>query len=327
MARFPELIRTFCATLTKCGINVPKRLLPVGISRTMSKEAVMSSAFVRAVDGAERMHLSFKYTSPTGKERLYNFDRSLDEQLDITTARIAVNVAKTLNKKKRKKTQDEQPALSVGVALYHNDVEVNPDLPNKKVWCPGARLRVGEADYVVVVNPPTVISLRLPDNVIAGSIVCPEVKLDFAEVENCNFTWYREKPHDAQNSDGSASSSSGELGNGVESPKAKISKYKSSEWEEIHQGYLYSVKDEDVDHRLRVACLPGCGEGVTAETGTPVNTAPASFPFQRRQECTQHKTPSDRCVCDGFGGAPYFVIVTCMICLFKILIMDGFSIF
>ena len=313
MARFPELLRTFCATLTKCGINVPKRLTPVGtgISRTMAKETSMLSAFVRAVDGAERMHLSFKYTSPTGKERLYNFDRSLDEQLDVTTARIAVNVAKTLNKNKRKKTQDEQPALSVDVALYHDDVEVNPDLPNKKVWCPGARLRIGEADYVVVVNPPTVTSLRLPDNVMAGSIICPVVKLDFAEVEDCNFTWYRDKPLDAQNSDGSASSSSGELGNSVESPKAKISRKKSSEWEEIHQGYLYFVKDEDVDHRLRVACLPGSGEGVTAEMGSPVNTAPTSFPFQRRQEYTQHKTPSDRCVCVVNSATTlYFVIVS-----------------
>ena len=310
MARFPGLLHVFRATLQKVGLNVSRRLSPIGTSRMMAKASDMPPVLVRAVDGAERMQLSFEYTSPiTGKERLYNFDRALDEHLDVTVARIAANVAKTLNKKKkRKKGQDEQPDLSVDVVLFHNDVAVDPEMPNKKVWCPGARLRIGDAEYTVVVNPPTVTSFNLPGSLMAGSIICPEVKLEFADLKSCRFTWYREKPTMAMtpNPDASDLGYLDELGDNVESTKKrKASTNGSPEWEEIHQGYMYEIKEEDVGHRLRVVCFPGSSDGVgtdevAAVTETPVHTAPVSFPFQRRQECTQHKTPSNRCVSDYY---------------------------
>ena len=318
MARFPGLLHVFRATLPhKFGVFVTRCYLLFGKPRRMPTAGGMQSALVRAIDGAERMQLSFKYTSPVnGKERLYNFDRALDEHIDVTAARIAANVAKTLNKKKRKQSQEEKPELTVDVALFYDDVEVDRKMPNnlnKNVWRPGARLRVGDAEYVVVVNPPTVSSMRLPHSVMAGSFICPEVKLEFAELAACRFVWYREKPQATPKSDGSDSGCVDELGNNEKSRrKRKASKDESPEWEEIHEGYLYSTKDEDVGHRLQVVCFPASNDVAsiedvvyTATTESPVYEAPGFFPFQRRQEHTHTKTPSDRCVL--FSSIMYFV--------------------
>ena len=125
---------------------------------------------IRAVEGEERMQISFIFSPDTSiaspgssstsqaRERVFNFDRIQTEELNKTLARISANVSKIVHKKKRKNksTSDASggspEAEDVAVCLYREAAKVDDRLPNVQVWVDGAELHVGETRWAISVT-------------------------------------------------------------------------------------------------------------------------------------------------------------------------------
>jgi 2',5'-phosphodiesterase len=202
-----------------------------------------------------------------GKQR--NLDRPRNEPLEKSLARIQKSAEPQGDKKRQRRNQTrpssqqqqqqqsfetrvaapEPPSQSAGslfVGLHSGSTPLDPLIDpgkttNEEAWKPGHLLRVGDASYVVELNPPIVQGLEAHGQLFVGIPVVPTPKLLFADVQRCTWQWQRRVSEQATATDDS-----------------RAAPTTSSEWSLIPgaTGRAYTPREADEGCILRVLCTP-----------------------------------------------------------------------
>lgn len=155
--------------------------------------------------------------------------------------------------------------------------KVDEETLNLKAWQQGSLLRVGEEEFIVELNPPSVSSLKLPPRPLVGYPVKPSFELRFISAESCKWRWYRGRVPLA-----------GEQGS---SPRVRGHKM---EWEVIpHYSPVYFPQEIDEGTYVRVDCLPRGEEATMTENGVVSavsDTTVALGPAHKAGDGRQHLT-------------------------------------
>ncbi|XP_070815084.1 2',5'-phosphodiesterase 12 [Chaetodon trifascialis] len=223
---------------------LPRRLLfssPGALTRVRRLLGTMEPAVVRCIPGEPKLTISFCLD---GSHR--HMLRDQDEAVGKALARISNNSSKGQGKaKKSKKNRGQQPCEtpepSVVVKLYFGGDEVADTVLNSEAWRDGAVLQVGDVKFSVQVNAPTFTTAELPVSLLAGFPVCPSLKVEFGNLQDCEFRWFKE----------SAPKSSPEAAG--EDPGQDDS------WTEVGRERVYVPSNQDIGCRLKLRCMPKDG--------------------------------------------------------------------
>ena len=235
----------------------------------------MPIAAVRSVQEEEFLTISFSYE---GKER--KMQRSKSEILSKALTRIELSSKKKAKKAKKNVQCNEEGDTEEGNAtLWLNGELVDSSLTNETAWKDGATLKIGAETFTVEVNPPTVKSLLLPENIMSGFPVMPYLELEFGDKQYSRYKWYKS----ANDSDEQASS-------------VPASANDILYWEEVGNEFLYTPSILDVGCYLKLACTPGDVRrvsDVTSEMTSSMTVAagPGFCPFDARHMYTKKQTP------------------------------------
>lgn len=168
------------------------RLYPRTLTGACRLLCVMEPAVVRSLPGEPKLTISFSLDG-SHKHML----RDQDEPLARVLARISNGIVKSQMKaKKSKKNPAQQPSEAselVAVKLFVDGDEVPDTAPNSEAWRDGAVLQVGDVRYSVRRNPPTFTTAELPASLLAGFPVCPKLEIEFGDLQDCEYTWYKDK--------------------------------------------------------------------------------------------------------------------------------------
>ncbi|XP_029007355.1 2',5'-phosphodiesterase 12 [Betta splendens] len=227
----------------------------------------MEPAVVRCLPGEPKLTISFSLDG-SHKHML----RDKDEPLAKVLARISNGIIKSqIKAKKSKKNLVQQPSEAAEVALVKLCVdggEVPDTVPNSEAWQDGAVLHVGDVRFSVHRNPPTFTTAELPVSLLAGFPVCPKLEIEFGDLQDCEFTWYKENVPNA-------------------SPEAddKVPGQDTG-WTHTGCGRVHVPSNQDIGCRLKLRCTPkdGSRSGVAKElvsVGT-VEAGPGACTFDNR---------------------------------------------
>lgn len=153
----------------------------------------MEPVIVRSLPGEPKLTISLCLNG-SHKHML----RDQDEPLGKALARISSSSAKSLTKaKKTKKSRGEQPgeaAEAAVVKLLSGGEVMLETLPNSEAWRDGAVLQVGDVTFSVHRNPPSFTTAELPLSLLSGFPVCPKLEVEFGNLQDSEFTWFKENP-------------------------------------------------------------------------------------------------------------------------------------
>ncbi|CAN9512602.1 unnamed protein product [Ophioblennius macclurei] len=241
----------------------------------------METASVRCVPGEPKLTISFCLDG-SHKHML----RDQDEPLGKVLTRIANTVAKNHNKaKKSKKNRDQRPSPSPAalVRLYRGGEgeaaereEVPDTVPNSEAWLDGAVLQVGDARFSVRRNAPSLTAAELPASLLAGFPVCPKLEVEFGNLRDCKFTWYKENTARTSANDSAEPPHPDDGGGGG--------------WSEAGRERVFVPSNQDIGRRLKLSCTPSDGSrgGVARElvSAGAVEAGPGACTFDDRHAYT-----------------------------------------
>lgn len=180
--------------LSAALVLLPRRLLsssPRTLTSACRRLGRMELAVVRCLPGEPKLTISFCLDG-SQKHML----RDQGETLGKVLARISNGIIKGQGKaKKSKKNKGQQPSEAPEhtlVKLYYGGDEVPDTALNSEAWQDGAVLQVGDVKYTVQRNAPTFTTAELPVSLLAGFPVCPKLEVEFGNLQDCVFTWYKE---------------------------------------------------------------------------------------------------------------------------------------
>ncbi|RVE72565.1 hypothetical protein OJAV_G00039790 [Oryzias javanicus] len=188
------------------------RCLPPLSSRTLSGACRlfrgMEPVIVRSLPGEPKLTISF-FLNGSHKHML----RDQDEPLGKALARISSSTAKSLVKaKKTKKSRGEQP---------------------------GEAAAVGDVTFSVHRNPPTFTTAELPLSLLSGFPVCPKLEVEFGNLQDSEFMWFKENPAST-------------------SPEDRPDL--DSSWTQVGSLRVHVPSNQDIGCRLKLRCTPKEGE-------------------------------------------------------------------
>ncbi|XP_041810229.1 2',5'-phosphodiesterase 12 [Chelmon rostratus] len=222
---------------------LPRRLLfssPGALTRGCRLLGTMEPAVVRCIPGEHKLTISFCLD---GSYR--HMLRDQDEAVGKVLLRISNNSSKGQGKaKKSKKNKGQQPCETPEapvVKLYYGGDEVAGTVLNSEAWQDGAVLQVGDVKYSVQRNAPTFTTAELPVSLLAGFPVCPNLKVEFGNLQDCEFKWFKESvPNTSPEAAGEAPG-------------------QDSSWTEVGCGRVHVPSNEDIGCRLKLCCTPKDG--------------------------------------------------------------------
>ncbi|XP_067686781.1 2',5'-phosphodiesterase 12-like [Haliotis asinina] len=247
----------------------------------------MASVYVRCVPGDEDMEISLRYGHNSENYRTYNLKRRQNEEITRALGRLQNNILNSVSKKKKKKAKAKEPGTDpvqetdIAVNLFVEGNKVDGSTINKYAWIQGAELEICGTRLTVDVNSPTIRSISLPSNLMAGFPLFPKCDAEFVNVNECSFKWYRTKLRDS----GEASSAK-ENNNTEGQEQYDICK--------VSDGITYTPTIGDIGFHLKIECIPRKGNriGVKCESISEceVSAGPGPCPFETRQLYTQQET-------------------------------------
>ena len=154
---------------------------------------------VRLIDGSAFVSVSLELA---GRSRVLN--RYKNEPLAQTLKRVQLaHVATMMVSKAKSQSASSERGTSKGQSaakppavslLGKNGKELSGELNNEKAWTEAMALVIGDRHYTVVQNPPSIVSLSLPELVMVGITVTPSLHLEFCEPHMCDFRWFLNNP-------------------------------------------------------------------------------------------------------------------------------------
>lgn len=225
---------------------------------------------MRCVESESKLTISFSLNG-SNKHMLRDKTEPLGKLLD----RIANNSVKTTaGKSKKHKPSKEKPesqeADKPETSLSVNGQPVSPETLNSDAWEDGAVLQVGDLQYKVERNPPTFTQCELPSSLMAGFPVCPKIEIEFGDLKDCEFRWFKE------------SSASAYIPGDAEC------------WREAGSERVFTPSNLDIGLRLMLKCTPGdgskIGEPKKLVSSSAVEAGPGICTFDNRHIYTQKLT-------------------------------------
>jgi len=271
----------------------------------------MGRVFVRSVENEERLQITFRYhpdsLQPPTKQRVYNFDRLKTEGLERTIQHISTKINKVVMKRSKKKNKSlgvEVIPDEVRVVLSEDGSVISTSEPNENAWISGRCMHIGDQLFCVCVNVPAIRKLSLPQPMMVGFPIYANIDLEFADVSDCELTWYRLSNGVALTSSAESSNLSvGDVDNQESYVTKKYKKTKQTEKRAVKTfvGRSYIPAVEDTGCQLKLECMPVrgeiVGEMVTMVSSSAVQDGPTIMcPFEKRHKFTEQLTSSDRFV-------------------------------
>ena len=232
----------------------------------------MPSVIVRSVSEEEHLTLSFEYG---GKQR--SMKRVKLELLQKTIQRIGLSL---VDKKKSKKAKgnDKEYLLKnneVKVELLCAGEQVEEHVSNAEAWKDGRILKIGDLDYTVELNPPTVTVLSIPNSFMAGFPVFPVVEVEFGEKHLCQFQWFKALQQMPDTVKGSSAS-----------PVVEEVDNTQSQWQKVGSDFIYTPTVEEVGYYLKLECIPSSSQSKghlrQVTSVATVSAGPGLCPFDQR---------------------------------------------
>ncbi|XP_054640129.1 2',5'-phosphodiesterase 12 isoform X2 [Dunckerocampus dactyliophorus] len=260
-------------------LSFPRRLLSV--SRACRLLGRMEPALVRCVPGEPKLTISF---SLAGSQK--HMLRDQDEPLGKVLSRIACNFTKG-KAKKTKRNAEQQPAETSELAvvkLFLDSSEVEHTVVNSEAWRDGAVLQVGDVKYFVTRNAPTFTTAEMPISLLAGFPVCAKLEVEFGDLHDCEFVWFKEKvPNISAQASGDAAA-------------------EHIAWTEVGDTRVYVPSNQDIGCRLKLRCTPidgrRSGQPIELVSTGAVEAGPGMCTFDTRHAYTAKQVdwPSVRVV-------------------------------
>lgn len=195
---------------------------------------------------AKTVGISFRYVDEDRKiDRIFNFQRSAEEDMQSLLGRITCNIEKIANKRKKKKKDDAAPEATDGVTVKMvklSDGEAVPaDMSCYQSFVTEANnhsLVVGEVRYGIDLNPPVVKSVELPKNIMAGfHLYAVKLEVMFGEETQSLFQWFKSDEK-------------------FESDKEAQKNLSSITWLECGTGRVCQTTVEDIGRLIKVQLVP-----------------------------------------------------------------------
>ena len=183
--------------------------------------------------------------------RQFNMSRSNEESMKNFHHRLKENLMKVVLKKTKKKAKkakidsDDNEAIEVPIKFMKNDqvLEFQDDQVAQDFLAQdGLQMNILNIAFDIVLDPPMVLNVKLPDTILAGFLMYPfKLELSNAEQSNCDFLWYVSdldlEIKDVNN----------------------VEQYKKSGWTFRHQGFFYNVSNDDIDRYVKLVIVPKSG--------------------------------------------------------------------
>ncbi len=229
----------------------------------------MERCVVRCVPCESKLTISFNLNG-SNKQML----REQTEPLGKVLARIANSIIKgqsEAKKSKPNKEKNETPeADKPEISLRVNEKRVPEETVNADAWQNGAVLYVGDCKYKVELNPPTFTVSELPTSVMAEFPVCPKLEMEFGDLRDSKFKWFKES-----------------------SPNAHMSGDQDC-WMEAGHERVFTPSNLDIGLRVMLKCTPGngprFGEPKELVSLGVVEAGPGTCTFDNRHMYTQKVT-------------------------------------
>ncbi|KAM9364312.1 2',5'-phosphodiesterase 12 [Pholidichthys leucotaenia] len=254
---------------------LPRRLL-VSSTRTFPSSLPslggMEAATVRCLPGEPKLTISFRLN---GSHK--NMLRDQDEALGRALARISNATVKNQSKRKKSKKnqgaeQQSTAAEPAVVKLFYGGEEVPETALNAEAWRDGAVLQVGDVRYCVQRNTPTFTTAELPVAMLAGFPVCPKLEVEFGNLQQSEFTWFRENSPNTR-SDSADEGSAQDAG-----------------WSLVGHERVFVPSNQDIGHRLKLSSTPRdgsrSGQAVVLVSAGTVEAGPGVCTFDNRHAYT-----------------------------------------
>ena len=199
----------------------------------MKKEVV-----VMHEEDSPNVSLSFKLQN-NNYERMFNLNRSTQENLNTVLTRISSNIQKKIDKK-RKKNEAASPVIPIDLKTVTGE-SVDKNMTCYESFVTKADhhyLNIGELIYKLKLNPPTVQTVELPDNIMAGFPVYPKkFKIVNGSQEESVFQWYKSDVKFRSDEE------------------VKLLKKSNINWVKMFLGYNCFTENDDVGRLLKVRML------------------------------------------------------------------------
>ena len=183
---------------------------------------------VRVLDDEEDMTISLLIN---GKQR--NMKRSKQEPLKKVLKRIAISQAEQKQEGKKKRARVVSENIT-DVKITCGGDTLSDETPNCFAWQEKNKLFIGDLQYDIIHNPPSVVNISFSSCCIVGCPIVPDCKLEFAD--HCSWVWYFDN-------------------------------------KKLCSGHVFTPVDEHVGQSLIVLCVPVGKNGILGagiEKATPV---------------------------------------------------------
>ena len=223
----------------------------------------MDNYFASVITHKDEMTIEFFY-----KEKKRTFVRPKEGELMKTLKRISLKLGPQIKKKnKAENTAFKISNDQVNVFVFDSDSNLCDDQKsNIDSFQEGCCMQIISQKYVIQLNPPTVVKLLLPECIMAGFPVYPQLKLFSAFVNKSNFTWYK-------------------------------SLNIKEDWEIIGEDFSYIPNNKDIMFHLKCICRPGnymkYGPFLEEVVSSPVLPGPGICIFENRHLYTQRYLESN----------------------------------
>lgn len=224
----------------------------------------------------DRVEIQFQYVNSTiGLNRWFNFNRSLDDNVQQITERIVANIDKACLKYKKKKLKksptDAMDEFKLEVQLMKGCEILGPEVSCRNLLImPNVVIAVNGQLFHLDIDPPTVKTLKLPTSIMAGYPVHPsKFEVEHCESTQCEFIWYKSHA----------------------SVKVAPSEDSSESWDQVGAGFSYTTSNSDIGSWLKVKCIPknSSKEGLPecAISSQVIEAGPGECPFEIRHNFTK----------------------------------------
>ena len=138
----------------------------------------------------EDEHLNLSYVLKGKKHKLRRYKQ---EALNKTLKRISITAVRPekLKRSQRRHMQGQNEHMApIEAFLLAGTQRVADDTPNCEAWLEGRVLVVDDAQFVVCVNVPTLLSLKMPRFIMSNCPAVPEVRILKTSSSNNFFNKY-----------------------------------------------------------------------------------------------------------------------------------------
>lgn len=235
----------------------------------------LNEATVKYEEGSEKFIMSLRYIdSHINLDKQFNFERNVNESLNIFLSRIDRNiisyVRKVVQKKNRKKNKDAKSIDELINSIQNRKIEFrrNDSVLNNELTCKSIlenlsdiKLVIFDAEYVLKINVPCINVIKLSAVILADYPTYPsKFNSTNTDIEESIFSWYKEN---------------------------------KGKWIHVGDGYLYVPNTSDIGCKLKITCIPKkgaqIGPMVQIISNNPVEAGPGLCPFEIRHAFTKNK--------------------------------------